>query len=263
MLNVRAVEHEGEILFLADDVAKIYGGSYADEPQEFLRSVARPLCNHVKKYTIKRLAYQEILAASPSAVADKMSLRRGKWFLNKTLVLFCLQQSKTKPAMAFRTYLIELETQADVQHKAKKTVVRSAAREKQLEEYSSWDANNRKHKASTIRSNGEIFYHVTDGEYGTQESYCALHGIGKPFANNLPDEIVTATNAVRGITSMFADKQKVTGQHAYERVIAEAAGLVSAMQANPAAMTKAVADLGLTRHPRRFRKNRVINESNK
>jgi hypothetical protein len=140
---------------------------------------------------------------------------------------------------------------AEVQVNAERNVGRSAERIKQLKTYPSWDTNNRAHGASTIRSNGEVFYHVTNGEYGTQEAYCSEHGIDKPYSDNLPDAVVQRTNLVREVAMTLADKKNIQGQNRYDETIACAANIADLVREDSEAVLALAAASGFNRKQRR------------
>ena len=50
-MNIRAVKHDGQILFLVDDIAKIYGGSYSKDAfglNDFKRHVLGKLLDDIR-----------------------------------------------------------------------------------------------------------------------------------------------------------------------------------------------------------------------
>ena len=107
-MNIRAVKHDGQILFLVDDIAKIYGGSYANGNTGLNLFQTKVLSKSINNYCLKKLSYVQILEASPKSTADARSFRQGKYFLEEEAMLFILQQSKSPAAVQYRLHLIDV-----------------------------------------------------------------------------------------------------------------------------------------------------------
>ena len=104
-MNIRAVKHDGQILFLVDDIAKIYGGSYAVNPRRFVQELS---CKGTKKCTLHKLSYNQILMASPSSSSDARGFRQGKHFISRNDMMLVLQQSNSPAALQYRNHLISI-----------------------------------------------------------------------------------------------------------------------------------------------------------
>ena len=62
-MNIRAVKHDGQILFLVDDIAKIYGGSYSQGTVGLDLFMRKVISNPVREYVIEKLSYTTPLPA--------------------------------------------------------------------------------------------------------------------------------------------------------------------------------------------------------
>jgi prophage antirepressor-like protein len=190
-MKLRAIKHEGQMLFLADDVAAVYSKAYGERSaSEFVNRVVLGLVNVRKNAYIKKLTYQEIRNVSDSSENDKMSLRRGKQFLSEDLMMLVLQQSTRPAAMEFRQHLIDvLKGRAEnmLTFKAKKIESRrSNAPEDILENDTRALARCRAVCRARNANPQAAVGQVTIGLLGTRlSSYAAARGIKHPHRKNL------------------------------------------------------------------------------
>lgn len=96
IIRLRAIKYEGELLFLTDDIAKLYGGSYANGKYG-LGSFSKVL----NKFSINRkyFTYAEILDNSLESSVDKNSFRQGKHFVSKQDAIKILRLSNNIQAL--------------------------------------------------------------------------------------------------------------------------------------------------------------------
>ena len=91
IIRIRAIKYEGELLFLTDDVAKLYGGSYANGKYGldlFKHKILSRLC-----IVTVHLSYAQILSISVESTIDKRSFRQGKSFLCRKTTISILQSA--------------------------------------------------------------------------------------------------------------------------------------------------------------------------
>ena len=66
-MNIRAVKHDGQILFLVDDIAKIYGGNYS-KGAFGLNDFKRHVLGKMRKISqLKELSHASIISSSKLA----------------------------------------------------------------------------------------------------------------------------------------------------------------------------------------------------
>jgi prophage antirepressor-like protein len=199
-MNIRAVKHDGQILFLVDDIAKIYGGSYALNPRRFVQELEG---KRTSSCTLKKLTYAQILSASPNAVSDARSFRQGKHFLEEEAMLFILQQSKSPAAVQYRLHLIDVlkgraknmleHEEEQIEQRAKGT----KERENNIDLNKRFTESCARKKLVTRIMQGEINRSVlgmTKAEYMTKNS------IPEPFNDNASVHVVNTKNIALSIS---------------------------------------------------------------
>ena len=208
LMKVRAVEWQGQMLFLVDDIAKIYGGGYETLPvSKFMQDVVK--CT--KNRTLTKLTYREILTASPSAESEKAGLKQGKWFVDKRSMLLILQQSRKPSALEFRNHLIDILEERQAEHRAESRSAKGTpTRDKSLAQWDTWKEWNDKVNASHIVTLGE----VTSTTLGmTRREYMAKNGIEEPFRDNVDEHVLKGIVTAQAATMQYGSKLKVRGQH--------------------------------------------------
>jgi prophage antirepressor-like protein len=230
-MNIRAVKHDGQILFLVDDIAKIYGGSYANGSIGLDLFSRKVLSNHVKSYGIKKLSYSEILEASPNSVNDARSFRRGKQFLEEEAMLFVLQQSKSPAAVQYRLHLIDVlkgraknmleHEEEQIEQRAKGT----KERENNIDLNKRFTESCARKKLVTRIMQGEINRSVLGM---TKAEYMTKNKIVEPFNDNASVHVVNTKNIALSISIGDLDAhQEATIKNKEGKAICFAAGSVA------------------------------------
>lgn len=202
-MNIRAVKHDGQILFLVDDIAKIYGGSYSKHAfglNDFKRHVLGKLG---KISQLKKLNHASIISASNLASKESSSLKQGKYFLEEEAMLFVLQQSKSPAAIQYRLHLIDVikgraknmmeHEEEQIEQRAKGT----KERENNIDLNKRFTESCARKKLVTRIMQGEINRSVLGM---TKSEYMNQNGIAEPFNDNASINVVNTKNIALSIS---------------------------------------------------------------
>lgn len=200
-MNIRAVKHDGQILFLVDDIAKIYGGSYANGKiglDSFIRQVLNRKAS--KKIDLAKLTYNQILESSPKSIADARSFRQGKYFISRNDMMLVLQQSNSPAALQYRNHLISI-LEKDIDRHEEEQIEQRAKGTKERE--NNIDLNKRftescaRKKLVTRIMQGEINRSVLGM---TKAEYMSKNSIPEPFNDNASVHVVNTKNIALSIS---------------------------------------------------------------
>ena len=202
-MNIRAVKHDGQILFLVDDIAKIYGGSYSKNTfglNDFKRHVIGKMG---KISQLKKLSHASIISASQLAVNESSSLKQGKYFLEEEAMLFILQQSKSPAAVQYRLHLIDVlkgraknmleHEEEQIEQRAKGT----KERENNIDLNKRFTESCARKKLVTRIMQGEINRSVLGM---TKAEYMSKNSIPEPFNDNASVHVVNTKNIALSIS---------------------------------------------------------------
>lgn len=202
-MNIRAVKHNGQILFLVDDIAKIYGGSYSQGTVGLDLFMRKVISNPVRDYVIEKLSYSQILEISPSSKLDARSMYRGKYFLEEEAMLFILQQSKSPAAVQYRMHLIDVlkgraknmleHEEEQIEQRAKGT----KERENNIDLNKRFTESCARKKLVTRIMQGEINRSVLGM---TKAEYMSKNSIPEPFNDNASVHVVNTKNIALSIS---------------------------------------------------------------
>lgn len=224
-MNIRAVKHDGQILFLVDDIAKIYGGSYAVNPRRFVQELS---CKGTKKCTLHKLSYNQILMASPSSSSDARGFRQGKHFISRNDMMLVLQQSNSPAALQYRNHLINI-LEKDINRHEEEQIEQRAKGTKERE--NNIDLNKRftescaRKKLVTRIMQGEINRSVLGM---TKAEYMSKNSIPEPFNDNASVHVVNTKNIALSISIGDLDahpESKITNKEG--KAICFAAGSIA------------------------------------
>lgn len=202
-MNIRAVKHDGQVLFLVDDIAKIYGGSYSQGTVGLDLFMRKVISNPVREYVIEKLSYSQILEIAPSSKLDARSMYRGKYFLEEEAMLFVLQQSKSPAAVQYRLHLIDVlkgraknmleHEEEQIEQRAKGT----KERENNIDLNKRFTESCARKKLVTRIMQGEINRSVLGM---TKAEYMSKNSIPEPFNDNASVHVVNTKNIALSIS---------------------------------------------------------------
>lgn len=230
-MNIRAVKHDGQILFLVDDIAKIYGGSYSKDAfglNDFKRHV---LGKMGKISQLKKLSHASIISSSKLAGKESSSLKQGKYFLEEEAMLFILQQSKSPAAVQYRLHLIDVlkgraknmleHEEEQIEQRAKGT----KERENNIDLNKRFTESCARKKLVTRIMQGEINRSVLGM---TKAEYMSKNSIPEPFNDNASVHVVNTKNIALSISIGDLDahpESKITNKEG--KAICFAAGSIA------------------------------------